>query len=247
MTRWVLVAWGRVVFDTLDRLHPNRPKGSDGSVGDTAHQKQKSGHNPDDTPGVQAERTDVDTTPEVRAIDITAATWLWAVIQAILGSHDKIRLIYIIYRGWIWRKANNWVQERYYGSDLHFGHAHLSGDPDYDNDNSPWTSLIGVDVNLSEPLGQPLYEDFNGDGPDPNMNLTVGQVLASIHMNSHYARYTAVEQLGVLKDIRVVLQSLAERSEGMVDTQAIITGVAGLLAPTIGKAVVDEVRERLES
>src|ERR1051326_5441753 len=70
---WYKAAWIPPLFAALDQRFPARDRASDGTIGDPAHQAEVSGHNPDDTPGVRAERSDADSKPEVRAADVTSA------------------------------------------------------------------------------------------------------------------------------------------------------------------------------
>jgi hypothetical protein len=169
---WVAVAWIRPLFAAVNGLAPNRAHGQDGTIGDAAHQAETSGHNPDDTPGVSAERQDADTIPEVRAADVDAdlrqpGLSMEDIVQAVLHgpAAELNRLIYIIYNRRIWRKSNGWRQETYTGSDPHDRHAHFSGDPASDDDARPWTSI--------ENLGDDMI-DMGQQIPDLPPGVTVG-------------------------------------------------------------------------
>jgi len=151
MATWYKAKWIISFFAALDKRFPNRDRGTDGTIGDLEHATGVSGHNPDDTPGVKAERQDPDTKPEVRAAD--AGTTLrdpdgytmWDVVNAILASPEELkRLIYIIFDGCIWRAATGWKREPYEGKDKHRTHAHLSGNPEADEDGGPWNSIINI-------------------------------------------------------------------------------------------------------
>lgn len=155
MSTWYKVKWIDPLFAAFNTAFPQRTKGSDGTIGDTAHQGETSGHNPDDTPGVRAERSDSDTRPEVRAADVTSdlrradggRTPMIDVVGAILATPaDRNRLIYIICDGKIWRSANGWRQEIYTGTDRHYGHAHFSGDPASDENGAPWNSVLRFSI-----------------------------------------------------------------------------------------------------
>lgn len=130
--------------DGFNRRFRNKDDSSDGWIGDKAHQLVVSGHNPDDTPGVRAEYSDLDTKPEVRAIDEDAdlndpVYTMHDVIALILvTAHDLMRLRYIIYDGVIWSKSNGWRPAEYTGLDPHKSHAHFSGDPLYDENDDEW-------------------------------------------------------------------------------------------------------------
>lgn len=252
MINWVLVTWAKSLIAAFNTVYPGRPKASDGTIGDLAHQAQKSGHNPDDTPGVQAERTDADSTPEVRAVDITAFPQLWDVIQAILRSEVKDVLIYIIYRGVIWRKANRWIAEEYTGSDRHFGHAHFSGDPTHDNAEVAWESVLRLGDNTMIDMNQIV----------PEIGITVGQWMEDVWVWAATARglSTGTDVTKPRSDDRfqqptfqgAVIDALnAPTAPVDIDMEALAQllapEIATLLAPTIGQAVVEEVRQRLES
>jgi cytidylate kinase len=153
---------------------PRRRKESDGWIGDTAHQSRKSGHNPDDTDGSLAEYSDADSKPEVRAIDVDKdleypGITMPQVIQRILATPNDIkRLKYIIFNGVIWSKTNNWKPAKYTGDNQHTEHAHLSGDPAYDEDVTPWSvETIGASVaeteEVQEILARTRYSDSRLD------------------------------------------------------------------------------------
>jgi hypothetical protein len=133
----------RLAFDSR---WPNRSRTSDGWIGDTAHQAEVSGHNPDDTAGVRAEYSDTDTIPEVRAIDVTRddATFdMHGVIDSILHTPaDLTKLKYMIFERTQWSRSNGWKPVAYVGASAHDEHAHFSGDPAHDADTTEWLSVI---------------------------------------------------------------------------------------------------------
>ncbi|MFC3504794.1 hypothetical protein ACFOOK_28035 [Micromonospora krabiensis] len=144
---WVVAPNIKALFASVNKLAPGRDKASDGTVGDLAHQSGTSGHNPDDTPGVSAERTDPDSIPEVRAGDIDKdlrhpTVTMEQVVQKVVKTPAlRRRLIYVIYNRRIWSASSGWAQKAYTGSNPHDKHAHFSGHPDYDNDSSPWREI----------------------------------------------------------------------------------------------------------
>jgi hypothetical protein len=158
---WVKVKWIQPLFDACNTLAPDRSHAQDGTIGDLAHASGTSGHNPDDTPGVQAERQDADSIPEVRAADVDSrGIPMERVVQAVLhGPASELnRLIYIIFNRRIWSKSNGWRQAVYTGDDPHDTHAHFSGDPAADEDSRPWTSVLalaeGTTVSDFDPYGK---------------------------------------------------------------------------------------------
>lgn len=112
----------------FDETFPEREHGSDGWIGDPAHQSTDSDHNPDER-GL------------VHAIDVTAdlgpGVTMQAVVDHLVGLRDK-RLTYIIFNRRIWSRSADWRPRTYTGKNPHTQHAHVSADdtPGRENDNS---------------------------------------------------------------------------------------------------------------
>lgn len=171
----------------FDDTFPTRDHGTDGWIGDTAHQEHTSGHNPDDTPGSLAEYSDSDTKPEVRAVDVDKDlndpnVTMYDVIKKIIATvADARRLKYIIHapvNGPLganvptqWKKSTNWKPERYTGDNPHDKHAHFSGDPNYDEDKSPWSSVRSFGMS---------WTDKVPPGSTDNDNRTYGACLTDV-------------------------------------------------------------------
>lgn len=154
MATWQKVKWIPPLFDAFNAVWPTRGKGSDGTIGDTAHQSSTSGHNPDDTPGSKSERTDADSIAEVRAADVTSllpGVKMYDVVQRVLATPaDRDRFIYIICDGWIWSASSGWVRKKYDGPDQHFGHSHFSGNPASDENAAPFASVLSFRITAQE-------------------------------------------------------------------------------------------------
>ena len=158
---WVLVpclVQGRNEFNAVA---PNRDKGADGSIGDTAHADRSSDHNPDETGRTPQE--DADSINEVRALDVDSTGpwpdgkggqqggWFDRKILDIvdeqkrlwLSIDDKCWLQNIIWRGKVYSLSNDWKPVPHTGADGHFDHAHFSARAitGCENDTRPWGVL----------------------------------------------------------------------------------------------------------
>lgn len=132
MASWILIAAGHALFAEFDRIAPSRDHGSDGTIGDAAHQREVSDHNPDETGAVPIH--DADRINEVHAIDVDtdlreSDLTMEKCVQFLLGrcrSGAEKRLRYIIYNRRIWSASSGWVQKTYTGASAHTEHAHFS-------------------------------------------------------------------------------------------------------------------------
>lgn len=132
MAAWVLIPCLRALFAEFNRIAPARDHASDGSIGDTAHEKEVSDHNPDETGAVPIR--DADKLNEVHAIDVDndlreSDLTMERVVQFLLArcrSGAEKRLRYIIWNRRIWAASSGWVQKAYTGPSPHTEHAHFS-------------------------------------------------------------------------------------------------------------------------
>lgn len=133
--------------------YPDRPRYSDGWIGDPAHQARNSDHNKNEAGVVQAE--DVTVTREQGN----------ALFQELRLSRDR-RIKYAIYNGQMFSSYATssypaWALRPYNGENKHANHLHLSVQDEswlYDDD-SPWgiaetTSLYVEDDIVEEVIGQ---------------------------------------------------------------------------------------------
>ena len=132
----------------VNELWPDRPKQSDGTIGDAAHSSRTSDHNPNSA-GV------------VRAFDITAPVG-HDVVERIRLSQDE-RVLYMISNGRICSSYDHadgpaWTWRPYSGSNQHTKHAHISVKTlaAYYDDPSPWrvasTPRPGTGVDTEEDM-----------------------------------------------------------------------------------------------
>lgn len=135
MGSWFVVASLAKLRDDINTLAPNRAKGADGTIGDTAHAGGgTSDHLPDEDYAALRGK-DSDRLDEVHALDITtdlreAGLTLEMIVQFILArcrSGAERRLRYVIFNHRIWEADRSWVERTYTGTaDPHTGHAHFS-------------------------------------------------------------------------------------------------------------------------
>jgi hypothetical protein len=139
-----LVAGGVALRDQLNKRWPKRDKRSDGWIGDLAHQKRKSDHNPDSRGLVHA--LDIDHNMgagEARQGQVAQKLADELIAYARRGTPGSERLKYVIYnnqiasgtfkdRYWVWRKGN-------YG---HTQHIHVSFSNRGESDGRPFTLPI---------------------------------------------------------------------------------------------------------
>lgn len=124
--------------EQIDDESPNRRKSSDGWIGDLAHQKSKSEHNPDKS-GV------------VRAMDITHDPLHGVdnnlLVERLKDSQDD-RIMYIIWNGRIMSGTGQsnkaWVWRKYNGKNPHNKHFHVSVKPGKIADDKRQWDLTGA-------------------------------------------------------------------------------------------------------
>lgn len=248
MSVWYKVAWIPPLFDAFNRVWPGRGHAQDGTIGDLAHASGTSGHNPDDTPGVQAERQDADSKPEVRAADVDCAgVNMDAAVAAVLATpRDRDRLIYIIWNRHIWRASNGWQREAYGGADPHDRHAHFSGDPASDEDGAPWHSILsmGADMEQTDPLIAPWQNGTVGNALAVVMETRKAAVVDDA--STGYGTPASTSTAGRVRDIQAKVATL---SSGGVDQSVINAAVKAALADpaVVGplvKAINDDAARR---
>ena len=156
MGSWVLIPCLVDLRAEFNAINPDRDKGADGSIGDTAH-TSSSDHTPDEDSRVLRDH-DGDTKNEVHALDIDS-TGPWpgtgtqkerfhAIVMRIIARErrrwldpdDMCRLNYVIWDRRIYDKDDDFAGRAYTLSDPHTNHAHFSGryETRAENDTSSW-------------------------------------------------------------------------------------------------------------
>lgn len=117
--------------EQINSIYPNRSKISDGLLGDTAHSKRKSDHNPGPDGVVKA----IDLTHDpVNGLDCGK------LLQALIDGKDR-RISYMIYNGEIVSGTGGtqpWKRRRYTGSNKHAKHIHISVTDAWKDDGADW-------------------------------------------------------------------------------------------------------------
>lgn len=129
----VLIASLVQLRSELNEAAPHRDHTTDGWIGDSRHQAEKSDHNPDETGNPEVH--DADHLDEVHAIDadkdLKQGRFTMAAVVAFLVARCRAgiekRLRYIIYNRTIWSASSGWTARRYTGSSPHTEHGHFSG------------------------------------------------------------------------------------------------------------------------
>lgn len=128
---WTLAAAAATLRNQVDKAYPKRDRSSDGTVGDQAHKRRISDHNPDKTGYVMALDLDEDGWPAHQFAD--------QLIEYVRNSGDK-RIKNVVYEGrvasgtysnqrWVWRSAPSLG---------HAHHIHISFDEAAKHDGAPF-------------------------------------------------------------------------------------------------------------
>lgn len=180
MTGPVVIPALRALDDEITSVAPKRTLPT-WFLGDAAHRRESSGHNPDDTPGVTAELSDSDSTPEIRAGDfrlpLNAAFTPEQLVQLLVKlcrSGQITWIYYIIYNRRIWSSSHGWTTRAYTGSNPHDKHIHVSGKSDSASEKS--TKRVGLAVLIKpkptapkpQPSSKPPAVPYHANGSRVN-------------------------------------------------------------------------------
>lgn len=127
-----MVAWyvDKGLERLIEQVKAKHPGMSVGTIGDAAHQKEKSDHNPEADGSVDA--ADFMLGAHFSSGDATA-------LANELAVHRDNRIAYVIWnRRIISSTVSPWVWRPYSGSDPHTGHVHVSVNDKHENDTREW-------------------------------------------------------------------------------------------------------------
>lgn len=142
----------------INAFAPNRSKVSDGVVGDAAHAKGKSGHNPNAAGVVVA--MDVTHDP-ANGMDCQSLA------DTLVASRDN-RLQYLIFNGRIINsEVQPWLWRKYTGKNQHTQHIHIEvkTTPALYDDPRPWSA-----VSVPAPPVAPVRAQERPTSPPPLVN-----------------------------------------------------------------------------
>jgi len=157
MASWILVPCLVSLRSEFNAVAPGRDRSSDGSIGDTAHSRSSSDHNPDETGSTPSE--DADSINEVHAVDVdkdlrTAGWTMQKAVEIIVVRHRQgrdDRLQNVIYNRRIWSRSWGWTTRTYTGANAHTQHAHFSAryTTAQERDTRPWGLLEAEDDDMA--------------------------------------------------------------------------------------------------
>lgn len=225
----------------FNRIAPGRDKGSDGWIGDPAHQATKSDHNPDSRGLVHA--IDVDR-------DLRAGLDMQDVVDHLVArcrSGAEKRLTYVIYNGRIWSASRGWTARAYTGSNPHDKHAHFSaGDtPAREASTASWhledlVALTEADKDFIRALFERTAQPDGGGVTSKIGRDALDQGIPDGTTGKKSAAWVVLENLGKhSKAILAAVTVLATKDH--VDEQALAAELAPAVAALILPALPDGV------
>lgn len=115
----------------VDAAYPGRDKGSDGTIGDEAHQGTSSDHNPDSDGSVDAWDMDVEVNGKGAAYAADVEH-----LKSVFEAHPAAQ--YWIHDRVIANRDYGWDRRPYSGSNPHDKHVHWNSRSSHEDSTQPW-------------------------------------------------------------------------------------------------------------
>lgn len=239
----------KAILTQADALWPNRRDTSDGLLGDQAHAERRSWHNPslpDGTPDPDGVVYAADLSHDP-ANGCDAHAWARRV-----AGHDP-RVMEAISNGQIWTKrraAEGW--RTYTGESPHTQHAHITVDPAYADDTSPWFEEIDMTKDECEAVIRKVLAEATAEGfsswaqtvKATLMGIRKGNALAQAeHDNTQQEIGEAQVQITRLQGDLTALRSELAALRAELAT----SGGPGASPQVIAVAVADELATRVQA
>lgn len=254
MSDWVVVPCLLVLRDEFNRAGPNRDKGADGTIGDSAH-TSSSDHTPDEDSDVLRDH-DADSKNEVHALDIDSSGpwpesgWFNRTILALVAREKADyesptvigRLQYVIHNRRIASRSWGWTWRDYDGSDPHTNHAHFSARylTAAESSTRPWGVYEEDDVTPAEiaAIAKAVWE-YDLTNPYSNVVQDAGTILR--YAPSRSPHDTTWQKLDALAAAVAGIDVVDD-----ADRSAIVAGVlAGLSPAAIAAAIPGNLAEQV--
>lgn len=256
MSDWILVPCLVTLRAEFNAVAPNRDRGADGSIGDTAHQATgTSDHLPDeDTPYLRDR--DADSRNEVHGLDIDSSGpwpggWAWfdAAVKGIVDRHrrgEDDRLEYVIWNRKIASRSRGWVWRTYTGTaDPHTGHAHFSSryTTAQESDTKPWgieddmtpDQLITA---LNSDAGQAAIAKAAGKGVHNQILFRSDVTIGAAIRGANDKATALVSAVAAIPDATVA--ELGDTARSIEEQAALLRAVLGDRAPEIGRLLAGQ-------
>lgn len=132
--------------NAVNRAYPNRDRGSDGWIGDPAHQARTSDHNPDPDGSVDAWDMDVEVNGKGKPAGADVE-----LLKGVFERHPSSN--YWIHNDQIAKRSENWVRRSYaYAGperNRHTQHVHYNTRASQENNTTPWIIPQGEDSDMT--------------------------------------------------------------------------------------------------
>jgi hypothetical protein len=260
---WTLVPCLVALRAEFNALSPNRDKGADGSIGDSAH-TSSSDHTPDEDSVVLRDH-DADSKNEVHALDIdSSGPWpesFDTIIKRLVAREKREyesattvgRLQYVIWNRRIASRSWGWTWRTHAGGDPHTNHAHFSAryTTAQENDTRPW-GVEGDDMALTQDdlndIADAVWQKSLGTTSTANRFGTQNQAASNYLLLGAIYGYDAQKAVGSNAAAEAARDAnTASILAGMQSALASIAAANGALSPTQVADLTAQVRAAAEA